>query len=208
MTETLTDEKLNEIAEAVAVDKNLLILGLKLGFKEPKVKMYISTNKRNDSSEGTSSMLFDWKRKTPRAKQIPDLIKALNESGFAELVDDFFPSGHAGGVATPAVNAGNPSTAASNAGNALSTRRKVTPGEIFKLSKLLPHGKYSELGVLLDFDFNYMQTKLKKHLNDTNEATENILNEWANKREGGFIDDLDRALDKAEVGALIDKYKD
>ncbi|XP_041471247.1 uncharacterized protein LOC121420649 [Lytechinus variegatus] len=110
-------------------------------------------------------------------------------------------------IATPAVNAGNPSTAASNADKALSTKRKVTPGEIIKLSKLLPHGKYNELGVHLGFDFNYMQTKLKKHLNDTNEAIEHILNEWADKREGGFIDDLDKALDKAEVGALIDKYK-
>ncbi|XP_041470427.1 uncharacterized protein LOC121419985 isoform X2 [Lytechinus variegatus] len=92
MTETLTEEKLNQLAEAVANNENLLTLGLNLGFKESKVKIYISTNKRNDSFEGTSSMLFAWKKKTRRAKQIPDLIKALVDAELAELVDDFFPS--------------------------------------------------------------------------------------------------------------------
>ncbi|XP_063959225.1 uncharacterized protein LOC135154914 isoform X2 [Lytechinus pictus] len=115
MTEHLTDKKLTDLAEAVAVDKNLLKLGLNLGIKESKVRMYISTNKRNDSFEGTSSMLSDWKRDTPKAKQIPDLIKALTESGFAELVDEFFSTG---GVATHGVNAGSPSTAASFTDNA------------------------------------------------------------------------------------------
>ncbi|XP_063960268.1 uncharacterized protein LOC135155267 [Lytechinus pictus] len=115
MMETLTDEKLIDLAEAVGVDAKLLKLGLKLGFKESEVKMYISTNKRNDSSEGTSYMLFDWKKKTRRANAIPDLIKALTDSGFAELVDEFFSTG---GVATDGVNAGSPSTAASFTDNA------------------------------------------------------------------------------------------
>ncbi|XP_063959246.1 uncharacterized protein LOC129266543 isoform X2 [Lytechinus pictus] len=93
MTETLTEEKLNELAQAVANNENLLTLGLNLGFKESKVKVYISTNKRNDSFEGTSSMLFAWKKKTRKAKQIPDLIKALEDAELTELVDEFFPSG-------------------------------------------------------------------------------------------------------------------
>nr|XP_054760371.1 uncharacterized protein LOC129266543 [Lytechinus pictus] len=96
MPETLTEEKLNELVQAVANNANLLTLGLNLGFKESNVKMYISTNKRNESFEGTSSMLFAWKNKTRKAKQIPDLIKALEDAELAELVDEFFPSGEDG----------------------------------------------------------------------------------------------------------------
>ncbi|XP_041471303.1 uncharacterized protein LOC121420711 [Lytechinus variegatus] len=206
MTETLTEEKVFELAEAVAVDKNLLILGLKLGFKEPKVKMYISTNKRNESSEGTSSMLFDWKRKTPRAQQIPDLIKALNESGFAELVDDFFPSGLAGGVATHAVSAVNPSTAASNTDNAhVSTERLVTDGEITRLASRLPYGRYSQLCEELGFHYNSAQSILVKHQRDSTAAFKEVLQEWKDK--GGFMVDLDTALKNSDLGGLIHVYK-
>ena len=91
MTDTLTDERLSELAEALAVDKNLPTLGLKFGFRQTKVDMYMSINKRNDSFEGTTNMLFDWKRKTTRAKHIPDLVEALIASHLLSFAEEFFP---------------------------------------------------------------------------------------------------------------------
>lgn len=93
MTDTLTDETLSELAEALAVDKTLPTLGRNLGFRNTKVDMYLGINKRNDSFEGTTAMLFDWKRKTTKAKQIPDLVKALSDSGLVEFAEEFFPGG-------------------------------------------------------------------------------------------------------------------
>ncbi|XP_003726958.1 uncharacterized protein LOC100893424 [Strongylocentrotus purpuratus] len=91
MADTLTEEKLSELAEALAVDKNLPKLGLKLGFKKNKVDMYLGINNRNDSFDGTSNMLFDWKKKTPRINRIPDLKKALIASDLIDFAEDFFP---------------------------------------------------------------------------------------------------------------------
>ena len=90
MADTLTEEKLSELAEALAVDKNLPKLGLKLGFKKNKVDMYLGINNRNDSFDGTSTMLFDWKKKTPRINRISDLKKALIASDLTDFAEDFF----------------------------------------------------------------------------------------------------------------------
>ncbi|XP_063960083.1 uncharacterized protein LOC135155177 [Lytechinus pictus] len=201
MTEPLTDKKLNEIAEAVAVDKNLLKFGLNLGIKESKVRMHISTNKRNDSFEGTSSMLSDWKRDTPKAKQIPDLIKALTDSGFAELVDEFFSTG---GVATDGVNAGSPSTAASFTDNA----HLMTPAVGIKDDDILVEvanmtmqdkdiddlGRALEIGV---HDIVAAQTGNRHGI--TSDGSRDLMRRWyRGQRESEWMRKLIEALTKAK----------
>ena len=87
----------------------------------------------------------------------------------------------------------------------MSNRREITDEEIYNLSRLLPDGKYKRLGGVLGFPYNYVEQILKKRLNDTTAAFEEVLHEWRNK--GRSIEDLDAALMKADLGDFVPKYK-
>ncbi|XP_041470431.1 uncharacterized protein LOC121419987 [Lytechinus variegatus] len=209
MTETLTEEKLNQLAEAVANNENLLTLGLNLGFKESKVKIYISTNKRNDSFEGTSSMLFAWKKKTRRAKQIPDLIKALVDAELAELVDDFFPSDEDG--STPPGNVKENGTMNKN-GNPDSAEELEDIDDILvKIAKKVQQNSEidtlgSKLGISPEDVQRYIATNNKtQHI--TWDGTLQMLRDWFKnqKKSGRERDALKAALEKAGHIRLADE---
>eukprot|EP00057_Strongylocentrotus_purpuratus_P028178 XP_011682652.1 PREDICTED: uncharacterized protein LOC105446927 isoform X1 [Strongylocentrotus purpuratus] len=202
MTDSLTDERISELAEALAVDKRLPALGLKLGFRPTKVDMYMSNNKRNDSFEGTTAMLFDWKRKTKKVEQIPDLVKALSDSGLVEFVDEFFPEGAARQVTVPTEN---PSTSASNVGSKSSMDRLVKEKELMKLAGCLPADSYSEVAINLGVGFTE-HDNIRRQNASLKDANFKMLMKWKCREDGGKVKDLDKALNEASCGGLV--YKD
>ncbi|XP_063971340.1 uncharacterized protein LOC135158026 isoform X2 [Lytechinus pictus] len=177
MTETLTEEKLIDLAEAVGDHKNVFKFGLKLGFKKSEVSTYISTNRRNDSSEGTTSMLFDWKRKTRRANQIPDIIKALEDAGFAELVDDFFPSGEDVSQETASSRA----STSTGAADMSVPPHTVSEEELLMLSMEIGSTYYQRIGVNLNISFVTLD-KIKKDTQDTTDALMTVFTRWRDKQ--------------------------
>ncbi|XP_063971350.1 NACHT, LRR and PYD domains-containing protein 12-like isoform X2 [Lytechinus pictus] len=178
MTETLTEEKLIALAEAVGDHKNVFKFGLKLGFKKSEVSTYISTNRRNDSSEGTTSMLFDWKRKTRSANQIPDIIKALEDAGFAELVDDFFPSGEDVSQETATTSRASTSTGAADMSALPHT---ISEGELLMLSTEIGPSYYKKVGVNLNISIVTLDN-IKEHTRDNCEALMTAFTRWRDKQ--------------------------
>lgn len=86
-----------------------------------------------------------------------------------------------------------------------SNRREVTDKEMNNLSKKIPDGKYIELFVTLGFEYNKIDKIKKSRHNDVTSASEVLFHEWRDK--GGFMDDLDAALDKAGLKGLVPQYK-
>ncbi|XP_063971355.1 uncharacterized protein LOC129283380 [Lytechinus pictus] len=178
MTETLTEEKLIKLAEAVGDHKNVLKFGLKLGFKKSEVSTYISTNRRNDSFEGTTSMLFDWKRKTRRANQIPDIIKALEDAGFAELVDDFFPSGEDVSQETTTTSRASTSTGAADVSALPHT---ISERELLMLSTEIGSSYYKKVGNNLNIS-NVTLDNIKERTRDNCDALMAAFTRWRDKQ--------------------------
>ncbi|XP_041469893.1 uncharacterized protein LOC121419506 [Lytechinus variegatus] len=219
------DDILKEIAKALPKTSEIDDLGKALGFEPADIVRYTEANRQGGDYMGTLDMLRTWRKRQTVSTERVNLRLALLVAKFASLADQHLSTPEAG--STPQASIPPPTLGATSINKKVSTKttkasigmaaapknsnasmnRKVTAGEIVKLSKLLPYGKYSELLVKLGFSLNYIQTILRRHSNDTNEAFVYLLNEWANKLEGGYIDDLDKALHAAEVGALIDEYK-
>ena len=89
----IEEDKLSKLADELGGDDRLHNLGFKLGFKRTQIMQYLKTNRRDGvvGSEGTRNMLFAWKEKTSKKKQVPDLRKALVESEFVQTAEEYFP---------------------------------------------------------------------------------------------------------------------
>ncbi|XP_063971389.1 uncharacterized protein LOC135158051 isoform X2 [Lytechinus pictus] len=203
MTETLTEEKLIDLAEAVGDHKNVFKFGLKLGFQKSEVSTYISTNRRNDSFEGTTSMLFDWKRKTRRANQIPDITKALEDAGFAELVDDFFPSGEDVSQETATTSRASTSTGAADMSALPHT---ISEGELSMLSTEIRPSYYKKVGINLNISIVTLD-KIKKDTQDTTDALMTVFTRWRDKQlpDTNIRAHLAQALQKSGLVSLSQK---
>ncbi|XP_063971360.1 uncharacterized protein LOC129263461 [Lytechinus pictus] len=203
MTETLTEEKLIDLAEAVGDHKNVFKFGLKLGFKKSEVSTYISTNRRNDSSEGTTSMLFDWKRKTRRANQIPDIIKALEDAGFAELVDDFFPSGEDVSQETATTSRASTSTGAADMSALPHT---ISERELLMLSTEIGPSYYKKVGVNLNISIVTLDN-IKERTRDNCNALMTAFTRWRDKQlpDTNIRAHLAEALYHSDLGLLSHK---
>nr|XP_054775217.1 uncharacterized protein LOC129283407 isoform X2 [Lytechinus pictus] len=203
MTETLTEEKLIDLAEAVGDHKNVLKFGLKLGFKKSEVSTYISTNRRNDSFEGTTSMLFDWKRKTRRANQIPDITKALEGAGFAELVDDFFPSGEDVSQETATTSRASTSTGAADMSALPHT---ISEGELLMLSTEIRPSYYKKVGINLNISIVTLDN-IKERSRDNCDALMTVFTRWRNNQlpDTNIRAHLAEALQKSGLVSLSQK---
>ncbi|XP_063971342.1 uncharacterized protein LOC135158027 isoform X2 [Lytechinus pictus] len=203
MTETLTEEKLIDLAEAVGDHKNVLKFGLKLGFKKSEVSTYISTNRRNDSFEGTTSMLFDWKRKTRRANQIPDITKALEDAGFAELVDDFFPSGEDVSQETATTSRASTSTGAADMSALPHT---ISEGELLMLSTEIGPSYYKKVGINLNISIVTLDN-IKERTRDNCDALMTAFTRWRDKQlpDTNIRAHLAEALYHSDLGLLSHK---
>ncbi|XP_063971525.1 uncharacterized protein LOC129283407 isoform X1 [Lytechinus pictus] len=203
MTETLTEEKLMDLAEAVGDHKNVLKFGLKLGFQKSEVSTYISTNRRNDSSEGTTSMLFDWKRKTRRANQIPGIIKAFEDAGFAELVDDFFPSGEDVSQETTTTSRASTSTGAADVSALPHT---ISERELLMLSTEIRPSYYKKVGINLNISIVTLDN-IKERSRDNCDALMTAFTRWRDKQlpDTNIRAHLAEALQKSGLVSLSQK---
>ncbi|XP_063971374.1 NACHT, LRR and PYD domains-containing protein 12-like [Lytechinus pictus] len=203
MMETLTEEKLIDLAEAVGDHKNVLKFGLKLEFKKSEVSTYISTNRRNDSFEGTTSMLFDWKRKTRRANQIPDITKALEDAGFAELVDDFFPSGGDVSQETATTSIASTSTGAADMSALPHT---VSEKELLMLSMEIGPTYYKRVGINLNISIVTLEN-IKERSRDNCDALMTVFTRWRDKQlpDTNIRAHLAEALQKSGLVSLSQK---
>ena len=104
----ITDKMLRKIAEDIGIsDRNLIHLGLGLGFTAKEVAQYSKTNKSGArvTTKGTTNMLHDWSRKTPKKEKVRILGKALGTFGLdfgATAADDQFKVSHR--METPALH--------------------------------------------------------------------------------------------------------
>ncbi|XP_063960269.1 uncharacterized protein LOC129266548 [Lytechinus pictus] len=77
----VTDKKLFELADSIQDEEAIEQLGINFGFRQFKVNQYLNMNKDRGDRSGTSAMLLEWRKKTPRTAQIRDLVDALKNAG-------------------------------------------------------------------------------------------------------------------------------
>lgn len=179
-------------------------LGKKLGFDAVEIDRYVATNSRyqNVTCNGTLAMLRDWDRKQTKATEQAALKKALTDAGLVRLADDFFPIGGRGDNSTMLPS----STVTQGTHVNRFGKKRVSDGEIIKLSKLMPRDNYSIFCVALGYDIAFSKNIVTKCQLNYSAAFEDILKKWSTET-GGFILDLDEALVKAELGGLRDQYR-
>ncbi|XP_030833522.1 uncharacterized protein LOC105445398 isoform X2 [Strongylocentrotus purpuratus] len=87
----LMEMKLNKIGDAVGDDENLAALGLRLGFQQSKVNLFLATNRVDGkvSSKGTKNMLSAWSKKTPGKDQVRELSDALADVELGHIAEEY-----------------------------------------------------------------------------------------------------------------------
>ncbi|XP_011662429.1 uncharacterized protein LOC105437483 [Strongylocentrotus purpuratus] len=130
------------------------------------------------------------------------LKKALMDAGLVRLADEFVPISGMGDNSSMMPS----STVTQGTHFNRSGERRVSDGEIIKLSKLVSGDNYTVLCVELGYDIAFSNNIVTKCQLNYSAAFEDILKKWSTKT-GGFIHDLDKALVKAELGGLRDQYK-
>nr|XP_054760376.1 uncharacterized protein LOC129266547 [Lytechinus pictus] len=89
---SIDDEILANIAEEVTDESDLSKLGRHLGIRQFKLNQIIKENEQAKDVFPATSMLFTWKEKTPAAKQVPKMVKALEQSDMENLITEHFPN--------------------------------------------------------------------------------------------------------------------
>ena len=82
----------------------------------------------------------------------------------------------------------------------------VKDAHLDSLSRLLPPESYASLAIQLGLDYS-MYARIQAKNTDIRNAFLELLQNWKIST-GGQQQDLEKALDKIECAALIEKYKD
>ncbi|XP_041471327.1 uncharacterized protein LOC121420746 [Lytechinus variegatus] len=89
---SIDDGILANIAEEVTDESDLSKLGRHLGIRQFKLNQILKENEQAKDVFPATSMLFTWKEKTPPAKQVPKMVKALEQSDMENLITEYFPN--------------------------------------------------------------------------------------------------------------------